>query len=65
MIRGESSSAVGTTTGYGLDDREFEVPFPVMVRIISSLYTDKFLSLHSNLSNGCWDLFPRDKAVGA
>jgi hypothetical protein len=54
-------SAVGTETGYGLDDRGVRVRVPVRASIFSSpRRPDRFCSPPSLLSNGYRGLFPRE-----
>jgi hypothetical protein len=60
-----SSSAVGITTGYGLDKRGFEVQVPVGSRVLTSPYNpDRPWSPPNLLSNGYRGLFPRGKTAG-
>jgi hypothetical protein len=46
-------SSVGIATGYGLDDRGFRVPVPVVSKILSpTRLPDPLQGLSSRLSNG-------------
>jgi hypothetical protein len=56
-------SAVGTTTGYGLDDRGVGVSVPVRSRIFSSpCRPNSFCGPTSLLSNRYQKLFPQGKS---
>jgi hypothetical protein len=53
-------SAVGITTGYGLDGSEVGVQVPIGARFFSSpRRPDRFLGTSTFLSTGYWGLFPQ------
>jgi hypothetical protein len=59
-------STIGIATGYGLEDREVGVRFPVRSRIFTSPCRPDRLWGSPNLPNiGYRGLFPVGKAVGA
>jgi hypothetical protein len=66
MEKVSRNSAVGITTGYGLDDREVGVRVPVGSRIITSpCRPDRLWGPSNLLYNGYRELFPGGKADGA
>jgi hypothetical protein len=58
-VQRSGDSAVGTATGYGLDDRGVGVRVPVGSRIFSSLRSPDRLSHPASYPMGTGGLFPR------
>jgi hypothetical protein len=58
MYNKSRGSAVGITTGYGLNDRGVGVRVPVGSRIFTSYRPDRLNGPPSLLSNWYWGLFP-------